>query len=158
MTSTKQADPSDGFALDRSRNAIVFVRMLKASPGEAFAAWTRPEQVAAWWDPMGKRLTKCEIDLRVGGSFAFAAPGHLDRPFTGTYREISPPHSLVFDAFGAEGRVTLEPQTGGTLMTVEIVCVSPDHLEQFVRMGVAAGTSQTMDNLGSHLERASENA
>jgi len=39
-------------------------------------------------------------------------------------------------------------------MTVEIPCRSPDHLAQFVAMGVAAGTSRTLDNLASHLRKA----
>jgi hypothetical protein len=55
---------------------------------------------------------------------------------------------LVFDAMGAEGRVMLAPaEGGGTAMIVEIACANEAHLQQFVAMGVAAGTSQTMDNL-----------
>ena len=153
MPPATETATADGFTVDRARNTIVFTRELSAPPSEAFAAWTQPEQVAVWWDPTGQRLARCDIDLRVGGGFAFAAASHPDRPFTGTYREISPPHRLVFDAMGAEGRVNLDSEGQGTLMRVEIVCSSPEHLEQFVGMGVAVGTSQTLDNLVAHLER-----
>ena len=146
------------FTVDRAANTIRFTRELSAPPGEAFAAWTDPEQVALWWDPTGERLAACDIDLRVGGAFSFVSRNHSGMPFTGIYREISPPARLVFEAMGADGRVKLAPFGQGTLMTVEIVCVSPEHLDQFVNMGVAVGTSQTLNNLVAHLERARANA
>jgi hypothetical protein len=37
-------------------------------------------------------------------------------------------------------------------MTVSIRCPSADHLEQFVKLGVDAGTDQTLDNLVVHVE------
>jgi len=38
-------------------------------------------------------------------------------------------------------------------MTVEIACKSAEQLEQFLKMGVDAGTSQTLDNLVAYIER-----
>lgn len=140
-----------GFELDEAAHTIRFVRRLSAPPAQVFAAWTRPEQVACWWDAAGEPLLRCEIDLRVGGSFTFVTRGHPDTPFAGVYREISPPARIVFDAMGAEGRVVLEAVEDRTAMIVEIVCANTAHLQQFVAMGVAQGTSQTMDNLAAHL-------
>lgn len=136
-----------GFSIDEAAHALRFVRDLDASPEQVFAAWTDPGQVAAWWDPTGARLLTCEIDLRPGGAFRFVTSHHPDRPFGGVYREIAPPSLLVFDANGAVGKVMLAERSGGTRMTVEIICQSAEHLSQFVAMGVAAGTSQTLDNL-----------
>jgi hypothetical protein len=48
----------------------------------------------------------------------------------------------------------LAERAEGTRMTVEIACRSPDHLAQFVAMGIAAGTNRTLDNLASHLRKA----
>lgn len=138
-----------GFELDQPAHTLRFTRHLGAAPAKAFAAWTEPEQISQWWDPAGERLSRCEIDLRVGGEFVFVSPGHPDMPFAGQYREIAPPRRLVFMAMGAEGRVMLEPSETGTLMTVEIICSGAEHLEQFVKLGVAAGTSQTLDNLAA---------
>lgn len=139
--------PTTGFDLDEAAHTIRFIRRLSAAPDAVFAAWTRPEEISTWWDPSGAPLVRCDIDLRVGGTFAFVAADHPDMPFTGVYREISRPSRLVFDALGAEGRVLLEPDGAGTAMTVEIVCANEAHLQQFVAMGVAGGTSATLDNL-----------
>jgi uncharacterized protein YndB with AHSA1/START domain len=147
------AHPSSppNFSVDEATHTITFSRALRGTPEQAFAAWTEPRQVALWWDPTGEPLWLCEIDLRVGGTFLFIAASHPDRPFTGVYREIDPPGRLVFDAMGAEGRVALDRSGSGTSMTVEIVCADPAHLQQFVSMGVAAGTSGTLDNLVAHI-------
>ena len=138
---------SNAFAVDEARNTIRFERRVPTGPEAVFAAWTDPEQLRRWWDPAGTPLAKCEIDLRVGGGFTFVTVAHPDMPFAGVYRTIERPTLLVFDAMGAEGRVRLNAIPDGTRMVVEIICSSPEHLQQFVQMGVAAGTSQTLDNL-----------
>jgi hypothetical protein len=66
---------------------------------------------------------------------------------------IEPPARLVFDALGAVGTVLLEKRGGDTLLTVTIRCASAEHLEQFVKLGVDAGTNQTLDNLAAYLQR-----
>ena len=149
-TAAHPLSPTD-FAIDQATHTLRFIRQLAAPPAKAFAAWTQPEQISQWWDPSGAPLAKCEIDLRVGGVFAFTSCTQPDMVFTGTYSEISPPDRLTFNAMGAEGRVLFEASGGGTRMIVEIVCSSAEHLEHFVKLGVAAGTSQTLDNLVAFL-------
>ena len=144
---------SAGFAIDEATHTLRFVRDLDAAPARAFAAWTEPEQVAQWWDATGEKLAACEIDLRPGGAFRFVTSHHPDKPFTGVYSEIVYPTLLVFEANGATGKVMLAERAGGTRMTVEIACLSREQLAQFVAMGVAAGTSRTLDNLATHLRR-----
>ena len=96
------------------------------------------------WPP----LRLCEIDLRPEGAFRFVHQGQPDvPPFSGVYREIVPPEKLVFEAMGAIGRVILKETGGATLLTLSITCVSAAHLDQFLQIGVDAGTSQTLDNL-----------
>ena len=140
-----------GFVLDRASHTIRMERRVAAARAQVFAAWTTPEHVACWWDPAGDQLTTCDIDLRVGGAFTFVSRRHPEMPFSGIYREIVPPERLIFDALGATGRVSLEDTPGGTRMVVEIVCQSADHFDQFVTMGVHAGTSQTLDNLMAYV-------
>lgn len=142
--------PAD-FTVDHQTHTIRFERRLAAPPERVFAAWTEPRQIELWWDPTGAPLARCEIDLRVGGAFTFVGQSHPDRPFSGVYRAIEPPSRLMFDAMGAEGRVALTPADGGTAMVVEIACASAEHLQQFVAMGVAEGTSRTLDNLVAHI-------
>jgi uncharacterized protein YndB with AHSA1/START domain len=134
--------------VDRATNTIVLTRTFTAPREHVFEAWTQPEHVACWWDASGARLSLCEIDLRPDGAFRFVHQGPPDvPPFSGVYREIAPPERLVFEAMGAIGRVILKDTGGATLLTVSITCGSAAHLDQFLQMGVDAGTSQTLDNL-----------
>ena len=154
MTIDSQTRPTPaGFEVDRSSHTIRFERRFCAQPVRVFEAWTSPEQVTEWWDAMGQPLASCEIDLRPGGRFVFATCHHPDKPFAGVYTEITPPARLGFEANGAQGRVNLEAVSGGTRMTVEIVCLSDQHLKQFLEYGIADGTNRTLNNLVSYLER-----
>jgi uncharacterized protein YndB with AHSA1/START domain len=143
---------ADGFAVDEEAHTFRFVREFDASTAQVFAAWTTPGQLACWWDPTGDKLAVCEMDLRPGGSFTFATHNHRGMPFTGTYREIAPPELLAFDANGATGRVMIDDAEGKTRMTVEIACPSAEHFAQFIQIGIAQGTSQTLDNLVAYLD------
>ena len=144
-----------GLVIDRQSHTIRLTRSFDAPRAEIFEAWTKPEHVACWWDPAGKPLAACEIDLRPGGSFRFVTQDHPDMPFAGTYLEIAPPCRLIFEALGATGRVMLEEAHGGARMTVEIECRSADELDQYLRMGVDVGTAQTLDNLVAYARRRS---
>ncbi len=138
--------------IDRATHTIRFDRRLTAAREQVFDAWTRPEHVTHWWDPTGTPLAACAIDLRPGGSFTFTNRGdHHSPPFTGTYRVIERPARLVFDAMGAVGTVELTADGAGTRLAVSIRCASAEHLEQFVKLGVADGTARTLDNLGRYL-------
>ena len=50
--------------------------------------------------------------------------------------------------------MTFRPIGEETEMVVEIRCTSAEHLAQFVQVGVADGTAQTVDNLVPRAERA----
>jgi len=137
--------------IDRATHTIRFVRDLDASPRQVFDAWTRPEHISCWWDATGARLESCEMDVRPGGSFTFVSSGKPDHVFSGTYRMVEPPHRLVFDANGAEGRLILAANGEGTRMTVEIDCKTAELLDHYLEVGVTAGTSQTLTNLATYL-------
>src|SRR6185312_6658508 len=124
--------------VDTTTNTLRLRRSIRASADKVFEAWTTPAIVARWWDPDGRPLRECDIDLRPGGAFRFVNQGHEDgHAFTGTYREIAAPDRLVFEAMGAEGRVDFVERNGRTDITVAIVCASPDHLQQFLTFGIA---------------------
>ena len=149
-TEAQTADPA-GFEIDRAAHTLRFVRQLAAPREAVFDAWTTPEQLTCWWDAAGEPLTECEVDLRPGGGFRFVSPGHSHMAFTGTYLVIDRPERLEFEALDALGRVVLEEADGGTRMIVEIVCNSAEHLEHYVKLGVAKGTSATCDNLNAFI-------
>jgi uncharacterized protein YndB with AHSA1/START domain len=138
--------------VDRETHAIVMTRLFAAPREQVFEAWTRPEHVACWWDPAGLPLKECEIDLRPGGAFRFSSqPSPDGSQFAGVYREIAPPDYLVFEAMGAVGRVILKAVGGKTHVTVRIECGSAAQLEQYLKMGVDAGTAKTLDNLVAYV-------
>jgi len=139
--------------VDRATFTITFERSLSASREQVFDAWTKSEHVTQWWDPTGAPLTECTIDLRPGGAFRFVNQGH-GPPFEGAYRVIERPAKLVFDALGSVGTVLLEGRGQSTHLTVTIRCASAEHLEQFVKLGVDAGTDRTLDNLVAYLQKA----
>jgi uncharacterized protein YndB with AHSA1/START domain len=136
--------------IDRDSLSLVFQRVFRASNEQVYDAWTRPEQLREWWDPTGARLTRCEIDLRVGGRFLFENEGH-SAAFAGVYRTLERPSKLVFEALGAVGTVLLTAQGEHTQMQVTIRCASPEHFEQLLKLGVQVNTEKTFDNLGTYL-------
>jgi uncharacterized protein YndB with AHSA1/START domain len=142
-----------GLEIDHATHTIRFVRSFDAPMALVFEAWTKPKHIACWWDAAGDPLRVCEIDLKPGGAFLFVTRSHPEMPFTGTYLEIDPPNRLIFEALHSTGRVLFTSAGGKTRMTVEITCQTAEQLEQFLKMGVAAGTSQTLDNLVSYIQR-----
>jgi len=155
MPAQPQTGAKTNLEIDRATHTIRFKRVFDAPKTELFEAWTRPEHVTWWWDPAGGPLAACEIDLRPGGAFRFVTKGQPDMAFAGTYREISPPDRLVFEAMAATGRVVFQEAAGKTHMTVEIECQSAEHLDQFLQAGIDIGTSQTLDNLVAYAGRRS---
>lgn len=146
-------DPRTPTSVDHSTFTLTFARTIAASPADIFDAWTKPDEISQWWDPEGVPLQQCTIDLRVGGAFSFVNRGHSP-PFTGFYRVIERPSLLVFDAMGAVGTVRLDADGAErTRMTVTIRCSGREHLEQFMKLGIAAGTERTLDNLVAHAAR-----
>ena len=133
--------------IDRNANAIILRRSFDAPREIIFSAWTDPKQVAVWWDAAGAPLARCEIDLRVGGTFTFVSGSENVPPFTGAYRKIERPEHLAFEAMGALGMVDLQEENGRTEMVVTIKCPTAEHLENFLMMRVNEGTAETLDNL-----------
>lgn len=134
--------------LDRATYTISFQRVFLVTRDQVFDAWTKPEEVSAWWDPTGKPLSECTIDLRPGGAFRFVNQDSAHSPpFAGEYLIIERPAKLVFEALGAVGTVLLEEQAGQTRLLVTIRCASAERLEMYLKVGVDVGTDRTLDNL-----------
>ena len=150
MPAQPQTSARTDLEIDRVAHTIRMTRVFDAPRADIFEAWTKPEHVTCWWDAAGEPLTICEIDLRPGGAFKFVTKGQPYMAFTGAYHEIAPPERLVFEANGAMGRVLLQDIAVQTHIGVEIECGSAEQLEQYLKMGVDTGTSQTLDNLVSY--------
>jgi uncharacterized protein YndB with AHSA1/START domain len=150
MPAQLQATAKTNLEIDRDAHTIRLTRIFDAPRTQIFEAWTRPEQVTCWWDAAGEPLTACEIDLQPGDVFKFVTKGHPEMPFVGTYREITSPDPLVFEAIGAKGLVVLRDVTGKTHMTVEIECRSAEQLEQYLKWA-SISARRKLSTISSHM-------
>ncbi len=141
---------------------LVVKRSFAAPPELIFAAWTEPEHVKQWWGPHGFTTTLCEIDLRPGGAFRIEmlGPDGTIYPIDGIYREITRPSRLVYDeVFGCLGRpdlsslvtVTFTSTAKGTDVKVHNLCMSREHRDGLIEVGVKQGWSETFERLGGYL-------
>ena len=135
---------------------IVVTRLFDAPRGLVFEAWTKAEHVTHWWDPSGRPLAVCEIDLRPNGAFRFvnrAPDGGEGYSFGGIYREIAPPGKLVFGSPSSSGVSTLvfTEQGEKTKLTMTIECATKQERAALLQMRVDAGTARTLDNLAAYL-------
>jgi uncharacterized protein YndB with AHSA1/START domain len=146
-----------------SDREIRLVRVFNAPRRLVFEAWTQPEHVKHWWDPSGRQLALCDIDLRPGGTFRFvnSTPQGPGPVFIGTYREITPPGRLVFGSpapGGADslGVLEFEERAGQTTLTLTITAPSKEARDAMLEMRIDVGTAQTLENLREYLARTSQ--
>ncbi|WP_137112425.1 SRPBCC domain-containing protein [Rhodobacter sp. SY28-1] len=104
-------------------NLLALDRHLDATPGFAFALWSNPSLLAAWWGPEGHHLTTCEADLRPGGTWRFNMEKDGQPHWIhGTYHEVLPDQRLMFSyrfpEFGVQSVISLTftPEGQGTCM------------------------------------------
>jgi uncharacterized protein YndB with AHSA1/START domain len=152
MRRTKGAE-----ATTHNDRTIVITRDFNAPRALVFKVWTTPSHVAAWWDPTGRPLAACEIDLRPGGAFRFVHGGGGGHAFEGHYREVEPPFRLVFTtrapatSADAVGTLTFTERVGRTTLIMTIECQSRADRDALLAMRIDTGTMQTLENLDAYL-------
>ena len=64
---------------------------------DVFAAWTDPEELAAWWGGAIARTLSAAVDLRVGGAYRLTmrSAGEVFA-VEGVFREVRAPERLVY--------------------------------------------------------------
>ncbi|MFI5697294.1 SRPBCC domain-containing protein [Kribbella sp. NPDC051586] len=68
-------------------------RVLPATIGRVYDAWTRADLLVQWYCPNPTWELKVDADVRVGGDWMVEMGPHVVR---GTYLEVEPPRRLVF--------------------------------------------------------------
>lgn len=93
-------------------------KVLPATIGQVYGAWTRPELLTRWYCPNPTLELAVEADVRVGGTYVVTMGPHVVR---GNYLEVEPPHLLAFtwkwddgDGETSQVRVELSEVDGGT--------------------------------------------
>ena len=136
--------------------ALRISRLLPATPEEVFGAWTDPDSVKLWMAPGALTVPIAELDVRVGGRFRIVMRGEGgDYVHEGEYREVSPPHRLVFTwiSKGTHGKETvvtveLEARGEGTELTLTHEGL-PDPEQRAQHEG---GWSGILDKFASQME------
>jgi len=140
-----------------SDEEIRFTRLFDAPPALVFEAMTKPEHVREWWGRLGDgySVPVCEIDLRVGGKWKFVnRHPQGEATFHGEYREIAPPHRLVFTETMAPhpepgSVVTAEfaEEGGRTRMTATVRYPSKEIRDMVMATGMSRGAGISYDRL-----------
>ena len=102
-------------------------RIFNAPIDLIWAMWTEAEHFASWYGPMGARIPKADMDVRVGGRRHIAMNmdtprGPMEMFFVGEYREVDPKTRLVYTESMADAH--------GYAMTAEQMGMPPGaHME-----------------------------
>jgi uncharacterized protein YndB with AHSA1/START domain len=78
---------------------VQLTRVLRAPPGEVFAAWTDPALLERWWIGVGGWVdAKADVDLRVGGRYHLSMRDERGalHGVVGVYTEVAPGERLGF--------------------------------------------------------------
>ncbi len=115
-----------------------------------------------WWGCDGSSLPLCEIDLRPGGAWRLLmrmAAGS-EHPFHGIDQELVPNERLIYTecyenpSVGSPEwltTVTFEEAAGRTTLTHTILHRSAEVRDGHLKVGMEAGTAQTMNRLERHV-------
>lgn len=155
---TPENRKDDGTKMELVGDAEIRITRSFAAPAHiVFTALHEPRHVRRWWAPSSRgQMTRCDIDLRVGGSWRFemrTVDGQLVG-FHGTYLEIDAPHRVVcteiFDPFpdaAATVTVTLVESGGRTTMTQSSVYPSREVRDIVIGTGMEDGMRESMAQL-----------
>jgi uncharacterized protein YndB with AHSA1/START domain len=122
---------------------IVTTREFDAPVALVFDVLTKPEHVRKWFAPFEDEVTKCSIDLRIGGNYhiVFVTKDGAECSFRGTYLEIERPTRIVdtwlFDGWPdahAVETVELHETDGVTKLTNKLAFrdqAGRDHMTKF---------------------------
>lgn len=134
---------------------ILVTRDFDAPIALVFDVLTRSEHVSKWFAPHGCRMTKCAIDLRVGGSYhqVFVTDDGVECSFRGTYLEVEPPTRTV-ETWVFEGRphldavetVELSEADGVTNLTIRTTFRDKASRDENIKDGVD-GMKQSADQI-----------
>jgi uncharacterized protein YndB with AHSA1/START domain len=83
---------------------VVIKRIIDASVETVWTMWTEPEHVKGWWGPQFYTSPTCQVDLQVGGLYAFcmrasADQGGQDSYTAGRYQRIVTNEVLEFTQY-----------------------------------------------------------
>ena len=134
---------------------LVIRRVIAAPSARVFAAWTRPEELTAWWAPGPVTCPAAEIDLREGGAYRIANrfPDGRTIWIRGEFERVEPERELVYswrlDPYAPAERVTVDFTPRGE--ATELVIVHARIPSPEAQAGHHRAWNACLDQLQSHL-------
>ena len=139
---------------------LSFTRTLPVPKELVWECWTSAEHIPHFYVPRPHRVTKVDIDVRVGGrsNSTFVVDGQ-EIPQHGVYLEVVPNRRLVFtDAYTEGWKPTANPfmtaiidladaPDGGTIYTATARHWKPETREAHEKMGFYDGWGTVVDQL-----------
>ena len=142
-----------------ARPKLTLERRFDASPDEVWELWTTKDGIEAWMGPDGFNVSVSELDVRPGGTLAYAmtavGPDQVDfmvkagMPLvtaqTVRYVEVDRPRRLVYrdvadfipgvEPYEVETIVELHAVQGGTHMVLTFDAMHDEHWTEMSRQG-----------------------
>lgn len=143
-----------------SEREIKIVRKFDAPAELVFDVWTKPEHVRNWWGYPEHPMTVCEVDLRVGGAYRYAAqvPDLGEIAFHGVFKEIDRPRRLVsteiYEAFPdseAVNTLLLKEEDGVTTATMIVLHPTKEARDGHIQSGMEDGLQVSLNRIDSIL-------
>jgi uncharacterized protein YndB with AHSA1/START domain len=155
----KAGDEAPGeAAMTESERSLRLVRVLPASPEEAFDAWTDAKSIREWMCPGAISEAVATLDVRINGRFTITMKGPSgDLVHTGQYLAVDRPRRLVFTWVsnrlrGRTTQVTIELQPHGTAGT-RLTLVHEDMPDAEASANHERGWGQILTKLETCLRR-----
>lgn len=143
------------------KREIVLSRLFEAPAQLVFAAFTQPGLLVRWYGARGWGLTECDVDLRVGGRWRFVSRGPEGARMVqaGVYRQIEPPHRLLytelFDDQSYPGETLVSHEfselAGRTTVTTTLLYATAEGRNIVLRYPMARGVGQSFTRLADLL-------
>lgn len=107
---------------ETTATSLRMTRIIPAPIDKVFEAWTTPEILSRWAAPEGIDHISYDVDLRVGGAYTLVMvnPEGGRHTAVGVYKEIDPPHRLVYTWDWKEDEYRMDVET---VVTVELISV-----------------------------------
>ncbi|MGH2983284.1 MAG: SRPBCC family protein [Solirubrobacterales bacterium] len=152
--STKLTTPSD--------REVVTERVFDAPRDRVYAAFTDPELIPQWWGLRSTTTVVDKLDVRPGGAWRFVERNSdgSENGFRGTFREVTPPESLVytFEWEGMPGHVvvdtvTFEDLDGRTKVTNTSLFHTTEERDGMLESGMEKGLNESYEQLDGLLAK-----
>jgi uncharacterized protein YndB with AHSA1/START domain len=137
--------------------AIVIQRPVAAPPEKVWRAHTEPEHLRRWLGRADFPLTRCEMDVRVGGHYRWVfteSASGAEMGVSGRYEVVERPVRLVnsekFDDFPGPSTNSLElaaQPDGATLMTITVRYADRATRDGWLTSGMTDGMAEGFGRL-----------